>query len=122
MSVAAAQYDKFKRQVASEKVVWTFTEAGDYLVFPVREGEAVPFWSSQSRLQLVCKHHSKYSRYQQVSLSLTEFLALLERLRGGNISVGVNWSGERLIGYDVSVESLLTGLRHYIDRSTDQPG
>jgi Protein of unknown function (DUF2750) len=119
MSVAAAQYDKFKQQVVADGLAWTFTEADDYLVFPVREGEAVPFWSSQSRLKKVCKYHPKYSRYQQVSLPLAEFLELLPRLQADKVSIGVNWSGERLVGYDVSADSLLAGLQYYIDKRNE---
>lgn len=119
MSVAAAQYDKFKQQIVSEQQVWTFTEDGDYLVFPVREGETVPFWSSQSRLTKVCEYHPKYSRYQQVSLPLAKFLELLPRLQEDKVCIGANWSGERLVGYDVSAESLLAGLQYYIDKRNE---
>jgi len=110
MSIAAAQYDKFKQQVVAEQQVWTFTDDGHYLVFPVREGEAIPFWSSQTRLTKVCSYRPKYSGYQKVWLPLTKFLELLSRLSADNLCVGVNWSGKRLVGYDVSADSLLKGL------------
>ena len=122
MSIAAAQYDKFKQQVVEEELVWTFTEDDDYLVFPVREGEAVPFWSSQSRLTKVCKYHPKYSRYEQHSLPLTEFLELLRQLQADKISVGVNWSGERLTGYDVSADELLNGIQYYVGKRDERKG
>jgi hypothetical protein len=122
MSVAAAQYDKFKQQVVEEELVWTFKDDGGYLVFPVREGEAVPFWSSQSRLAKVCKYHPKYSRYQQVSVPLSKFLDLLPKLQADKVSVGVNWSGERLVGYDVSADALLTGIQYYVDKRNERIG
>ena len=45
MSFAAAQYDKFREQVVVEERAFTFTDAGQLLVYPVA-GETVPFWSS----------------------------------------------------------------------------
>ena len=114
MSVAAAQYGRFKQQVVADGLVWTLTEDDDFLVFPVRDGEAVPFWSSQSRLEKLCSYHPKYTRYQKISLPLAEFLELLPRLQSEKVSIGVNWSGERLAGYNVSAESLLAGLQIYM--------
>ena len=96
MSIAAAQYSKFKQQVIAGQQVWTFTEEGDYLVIPVNEGEAIPFWSSKSRLMKICSYHAKYSRYEKASLTFAEFLKMLERLNAEKISIGVNWSGKRI--------------------------
>lgn len=116
MSIAAAQYSKFKQQVIAGQQVWTFTEEGDYLVIPVNEGEAIPFWSSKSRLMKICSYHAKYSRYEKASLTFAEFLKMLERLSAEKISIGVNWSGKRMVGYDVQAEDLLTQLRSAISK------
>lgn len=63
MSVAAAQYDQFKRQAVQEGRVFTFTEAGEYLVFPVSEHEVIPFWSSRSRIEKIQGEHPKYAGF-----------------------------------------------------------
>ena len=119
MSIAAAQYSKFKQQVIAGQQVWTFTEEGDDLVIPVKEGEAIPFWSSKSRLMKICSYHAKYSRYERASLPFAEFLKMLERLSAEKISIGVNWSGKSMVGYDVQAEELLTQLRSAINKRSE---
>jgi len=115
MSVAAAQASKFFEQVATEKLVFTFMEADEFLVFPVRGNEVVPFWSSRSRLKKVQAAHPKYNKYVATEMSLEEFLAkALPLFEEENIRVGVNWSGSRLVGYDEEVSDVRRNIDYWL--------
>jgi len=78
MSIAAPQYDKFREQVATEERVFTFTDDGDFLVYPARGGDTVPFWSSRARLLTIQKRMPKYQAYTVTELSLADFFRQLE--------------------------------------------
>jgi hypothetical protein len=114
MTVAAAQASKFYEQVALEGKVFTFMEDESFLVFPMKGTEVVPFWSSRTRLDKIQKMHPKYKAYVVSELSLLEFLTkTLQQLEEENINVGVNWSGSRLVGYDISVNELRTNIAYW---------
>jgi len=113
MTIAAAQASQFYEQVSREAKVFTFTENQCFLVFVVDEKEVVPFWSSRSRVERIQKEHLKYRKYAIDEISLTDFLKkTLVQLEEESIHVGVNWSGKRLTGYDVSVEDLRQNLAY----------
>ncbi len=116
VSVAAAQYAKFREQVAREGKVFTFTEGGDYLVFDIRGQEVVPFWSSRGRLVAVQKRLAKYRKYEICEMELREFLEWLPELAEQRIHIGVNWSGERLTGYEVSPGDLRVGIEYWLTK------
>ena len=116
MSISAAHYDKFREQVVTDERVFTFTDRGELLVYPIHSGEAVPFWSSRSRLEVIQKRLPKYRQWEITELSFIEFWSRLRELEQEGVQVGVNWSGERLIGYNVSIPDLRAGLKYWIDR------
>jgi len=116
MSNAAAQYDKFREQAVVEERVFTFTDGGQLLVYPVARGETVPFWSSRSRLETIQKRLPKYRQWQITELPFGEFWRRLDKLERERVQVGVNWSGEHLTGYNLSVADLRAGLEYWIDR------
>lgn len=115
MSIAAAQYAKFNAEVAKKRMAFTFTNEGDLLVYPTKEGEVVPFWSSRSRLSKIQSFHPKYLRYEISEFSLQEFQSWLIQLEEEQIRVGVNWSSERLVGYNALVSDLRAALNYQID-------
>ena len=116
MSVAGAQYDKFREQVVAEERAFSFTDGGQLLVYPVRTGQTVPFWSSRSRLEAIQKRLPKYRQWQITEFPLWDFWRRLDRLEREGVQVGVNWSGPQLTGYNVSVRDLRAGLRYWIDQ------
>jgi hypothetical protein len=116
MSTSAAQYDKFREQAVVEERAFTFTDPGQLLVYPVARGEAVPFWSSRSRLETIQKRLPKYRQWQITELPLAELWRRLDKLERERVQVGVNWSGEHLTGYNVSVKDLRAGIEYWIDR------
>jgi hypothetical protein len=119
VSVAAAQAQKFYEQVAAERRVYTFLDQGSFLVFPIRGTEVVPFWSSPSRLQRVQELHAKYRSYTIDEMPLTEFLEkTLPQLEAELISIGLNWSGKRLTGYDLTVADLRRNLDYWLTKQS----
>lgn len=116
MSTAGAQYDKFREQCVTDERVFTFTDAGELLVYPVSSGDTVPFWSSRSRLEAIQKRLPKYRQWQITELSLADFWQRLDQLEREGVQVGVNWSGAQLTGYNVRVADLRAGLVYWIDR------
>ena len=117
MSIAAAQYAKFLEQAVSEGRVFTFTQSDEYLVFRVHDREVIPFWSSRSRMEKTQEEHTKYQKYLIAEMKLDEFTNWLPKLGEDRISIGVNWSGKKLTGYDIEAGSLLEGLRHQITKA-----
>jgi hypothetical protein len=116
MSASAAQYDKFREQVVRDERAFTFTDNGQLLVYPVDLGETIPFWSSRSRLEAIQKILPNYRTWQITELSFGEFWRRLDHLERDGVQVGVNWSGQRLTGYNVSVADLRAGLRYWLDK------
>src|SRR5205085_8155034 len=117
MSVAAAQLSRFKEQVVRGGTVFTFTDNGEYLVYPVDGREVIPSWSSRRRMETIRKSFPKYHGYEITEISLADFLQRLPRLAEEGAHIGTNWSGKRLTGYDVSVQDLLAGLEYWLNRS-----
>ena len=114
-SLAASQYE-FREQAVTEERVFTFTDGGELLVYPIPSGETVPFWSSRSRLETIQRRLPKYRQWQITEMSFADFWKRLDELERERVQVGVNWSGERLVGYNVAVSDLREGLRYWIDR------
>lgn len=115
-NTAASQYDEFKKQVAEEMKVFTFTNRGKYLAYSVRGHEVIPFWSSRNRVVTVQKAHPQYQQYAITEMSLDEFIQWFPQLAGERIHIGTNWSGKQLIGYDVSTDELKAGIEYWMNR------
>jgi hypothetical protein len=117
MSAAAIQASKFYEQVVSDDKVFTFDDGSGYLVFRVDGADVVPFWSSRTRLEKIRKTHPKYSKQKIAEEPFPIFVSdTLPFLEKEGIRVGVNWSGQRLTGFDITVADLRRNLQHWIDR------
>lgn len=121
MTVASAHASKFYEQVVRDDRIFTFLEDGNFLVFPVRDVEVVPFWSSRSRLITIQKKHERYRGYEIDQMSLRDFWnKTLPQLAAASIHVGVNWSGSRLVGHDVPTDALKENIDYWRKKlSTD---
>jgi len=116
MSIAAAQYSKFMTQVAADGKVFTFTQEGDFLVYPMKKAEVIPFWSSRQRLLKIQAVLPKYQKFQIEELSIESFLEQLPNLEKEKVRIGVNWSGKNLTGYDVSIEAVKAALDYVLKK------
>jgi len=113
MSAAALHATAFYADLAAHEAVFTLLEDDSFPVLRVNGVDVVPFWSTRSRVDGVRLDHAKYATYQVEEISLRDFLdKTLVLLEEENIRVGVNWSGPRLTGHDVSVADVRSNLRH----------
>ncbi len=117
MSIAAAQASKFYEQVVNDGFVYTFLDQGGYLVYPVSGIKVVPFWSSRSRLEKIQSLLPKYSKFKIDKESFKTFYSkTLPELESDQIHFGVNWSGERLKGYNISAEDLRKNIGYWLNK------
>ncbi len=120
MSVAAAQASKFYEQVAVDRKVYTFMDDDSFLVFRKDGNDVVPFWSSRTRLEKIAKMHPKFKASAIFEFSLEEFMTkTLLQLEEENICIGVNWSGSRLVGYDIPISELRTSIANWQSKHSE---
>ena len=122
MSVAGLHATKFYEQVTSSQKVFGLEDEGSFLVFRVDGHDVVPFWSSRSRLLTIQKRSAKYQKWRISEHTLSSFTgSTLPFLESEKIHIGLNWSGARLVGYDVSVSDLQRTLKYWMERRAKQP-
>jgi hypothetical protein len=122
MSVAAMQAARFYEQVVADGVVYSFSSEGSFLVYPVGGQEVVPFWSSRSRLETITKNLPKYRAFQFDEIPFQAFSReVLPRLEAEGLLVGINWSGPRLVGYNVPVADVRRNLDSWIAKRGAAP-
>ncbi|MBI5761354.1 MAG: DUF2750 domain-containing protein [Planctomycetales bacterium] len=115
MSIAAAQAHKFYEQVIADGNVFTFCDKGQFLVYPVRDIETVPFWSSRSRVVKIQATLEKYKAWDIEEIPFDQFYNdVLPRLESERLHIGVNWSGMGLTGYNIPVDDLRRSLDFWI--------
>ena len=118
MSQSAAQATAFFKEVSESGIVWAIKDENG---FPAPLGEsgvrAMPFWSSESRVQEIIKNVPAYKDFQPVELELTAFKERwLTGLTKDKFNVGVNWSGKCATGYDLSPVDVSKSLEYYENR------
>ncbi len=112
MSIAAAQATAFFDEVVVTREVWTIRDEGGFPTSTNASGEtAMPFWSKESRALALTKKVHAYRGFKPERLSLDQFVkAWLPGLEKDGLFVGVNWAGQRGIGYDMSPKDVLARL------------
>ena len=117
MSTAAIHANAFYGQVAKEGSLFSFSDEDSMLVFLIRDCEVTPFWSSRSRIERVRDEHPKYAALVIDQVPLEKFmLKTLPHLEAEGIHIGVNWSGARLTGYDVSAPDLRRNIGYWLSK------
>ncbi|QUD90557.1 DUF2750 domain-containing protein [Phenylobacterium montanum] len=104
MSTSAINADAFVREVKTSGRVWAIRDSGGFPTSTNASGEiAMPFWSSEGRAKRVVETIDAYRNFQPVPVELSAFLdRWLPGLENDGLAVGLNWSGERATGYDLS--------------------
>ena len=117
MSTAAAQAAAFYREVAKHGSVWTVRDSGGFPQPKNSNGvRAQPLWSLRSRAERVVKTVPAYSGFEVVELSWGDFVSdWVPGLKGQRVLVGLNWSGARASGYDISPDDLVRNVRAVAD-------
>lgn len=111
MSVSAAQAETFCREVVEHSTVWGVRDADGFPAPETPEGRAMPFWSLRSRAEGIVETVPAFSEFEVVELPLNEWRSRwLPGLQRDGIRVGLNWSGERATGFDLSAEDVERNL------------
>ncbi|WP_428429278.1 DUF2750 domain-containing protein [Pararhizobium sp.] len=108
MSVTAAHTARFFDEIVAHGTVWSIRDDDGFPTSTSPLGEtAMPFWSSDSRAQKVIDNVSAYRGFKTSRLALSEFVdRWLPGLERDGLFVGINWSGKRATGYDMTPETV----------------
>lgn len=123
MSQSASQAWAFYREVARERAVWTLEDAEGYPTPKNSEGTYVlPMWSSRSRAERIIKNVPVYSAFEPALFSWELFRdTVVPDLEEKEMKVGVNWSGQRLVGYDIEPASVVRSVEALIEDLSLKP-
>jgi hypothetical protein len=117
MSIAAAHAHEFYKQVAKNKKVWTIRDEGGFPAPKNSEGIRVqPFWSSLSLVEKVIKNVPAYNGFEPYEIDWKSFRdKWLPGLKKDGLLIGVNWSGEKAMGYDLDSDSVKKAIEIQIE-------
>jgi hypothetical protein len=104
VSTSGAQAADFFREVAQHRSVWWVRDE-DGSPTPLAESgrPAFPYWSSEARAQHAAALWGL--RFRAVPMPLDHWRnAALPDLAKDDFRVGINWSGQRLTGWDFTVD------------------
>lgn len=89
--------------------MWTVRDIKGEVIFESNRGTKIkPLWSKITRVEKIIKTIPGFSDLEPVEISWSEFeKELAPKLKEKNIFVGVNWSGKKLTGYDMSAFQLI---------------
>jgi hypothetical protein len=112
VSISAAQADAFYSEAIAQRCVWAIRDAEGFPAPVNGDGlRAMPFWSLRSRAERVVSQVPAYAAFEPVEINLeqwrTDWLTGLDR---DGLLVGLNWSGDRATGYDVTPAEVLSAL------------
>ena len=111
VSVSAAQADAFYGEVVEHGTVWGVRDKDGFPAPETPEGRAMPFWSLRSRAEGIVAQVPAYAEFEVVALPLGEWRARwLRGLQRDGIRVGLNWTGDRATGFDLSAEDVERNL------------
>lgn len=112
MSTSAAQASAFYRDATRFGAVWTLGDT-EGIPAPVNGSgqRAMPFWSARSRVERVIANVAAYDGFQPVEVPLDDFTSRwLPGLQSDGFLVGLNWSGTRATGYDLTPAEVISAL------------
>jgi hypothetical protein len=112
MSQSAAQAAAFFTEVTRTGRLWTIRDAGGYPAPIDADGRrSAPFWSSEARVRRVITNVPAYAGFEPNDLDLTTWRTRwLPGLQRDGFLVGVNWTGPRATGYDLTPAEVLARL------------
>ena len=117
MSVLAAQAQAFYREVSTRRVVWAIRDAEGFPAPIGGDGKrAMPFWSLESRARRIIDTVPAYRGFEPHAIDWDAFCSRwVPGLAADGLLVGVNWSGTRAEGYDVSPNDVMRNVLAMMD-------
>ncbi|MDT0487450.1 MULTISPECIES: DUF2750 domain-containing protein [Streptomyces] len=123
VSTSGAQAAAFFREIARTRTVWWVRDDDGSPTPASSSGQPTfPYWSSKTRAQRAAQLWGP--QFRAVSMPLDHWRsAALQDLAKDDFRVGINWSGQRLTGWDFTVADVVNRLVHALDESpgTDHP-
>lgn len=117
VAAASACCDAFVREVAIHQRVWTLRDAGGIPTATGAGGTAMPFWSDLPRVQQVIATVPVYSGFEPLELSWESFRdRWLAGMARDGLLVGLNWAGERALGYDLTPDEVLARITNELSK------
>jgi len=116
MSQSSAQASAFYKDIALSGNVWSIRDK-DGIPAPVGDSgkRSMPFWSSAKRAEKVINNVPAYQGFEVFNIELDVFLGRwLIGLEKDGLQVGVNWSGNKAIGYDVAPQNVKANIEHHL--------
>lgn len=112
MSISAINADAFVSEVLNSGLVWSVADKNGFPTSTNASGETgTPFWSSEARAKSIITTVPAYRNFQPEPIPLPAFIERwLPGLEKDGLYCGLNWSGERATGYDLSPADLLARL------------
>jgi hypothetical protein len=112
VSIEGAQADAFYVEALADHSVWGIRDSGGCPAPMTPDGHrAMPFWSKHSRAARVVENVAAYNGFEPFEISLVEWRSKwLPGLDQDGLRVGLNWSGQRAVGFDLPVQDLLRNL------------
>lgn len=113
MSQAASQAARFYSDVARSGLVWTLQDEGGCPAPMTSSGQrAQPFWSTRARAQKIVDTVPAYAGFEVIEIPWPEFESDWgPDLEKAGLLAGVNWSGPRAVGYDLSPSDVCARVR-----------
>lgn len=112
MSQSAAQAAAFFAEVARSGRLWTVRDVGGYPAPVSAAGRrAQPFWSTEARVRRIINRVPAYSGFDAEQLDLASWRdRWLPGLRQDGLLVGLNWTGTRATGFDLTPDEVIARL------------
>ncbi|MYV93987.1 DUF2750 domain-containing protein [Streptomyces sp. SID1034] len=110
MSQSGSQATAFFRDVRQSSVVWLVRDDnGSPTHLSADSARSLPFWSTSPRAQRAAKIWGHGLRVEPMPLDVWCNHVLPDAARDGLV-IGVNWSGQRLIGWSFTPDEILNRL------------
>lgn len=110
MSQSGSQAAAFFRDVRQSRVVWLVRDDDGSPTHLSGDGtRSLPFWSTSARAQRAARVWGRGLQVGSMPLDTWCELVLRDATRDGLV-IGINWSGERLVGWSFTPEEVLNRL------------
>ncbi|WKL55843.1 DUF2750 domain-containing protein [Asticcacaulis sp. ZE23SCel15] len=112
MSISSINADAFIVQIIKDGRVWGIRDKDGFPASTNMSGEtAMPFWSSNRRAQTIIEKVPAYSGFEPEPIELPEFIdRWLPGLEKDGLYCGLNWTGSRATGYDLTPAQVLARI------------
>ena len=112
MSQASSQASVFYSEIIKSATVWGIKDDQGFPAPLNSDGKkAMPFWSSESRVNLIIKNSENYRAFKPVAIPFKDFCEKwVSGLKRDGLLIGINWSGKNATGFDISPDDLKSNL------------